>query len=879
MKKFKSLRTRNGKDPEELPSSARKWIKARKVLKPSLFITAIILSSVVYYINEISISNVYQGIQFPLENRHFIFDADEPANSSLNIPYLIQNNGFFELSDIKISIFFRFEYRIKDQSVIKEVIVFSKEFEVENIRVRSFVNGSLYSDFHDFHWNNVYQMLNEYDQFIPINIYFDIHIRFTVIGFEKDQISITNLLVSNEPTSVSSAEKIAVDYSTLHKFHTIRTASEHVSTTHNFIILMVTSLIISAFIFIKKNKKYEKPQVDLKRRKKILNQRNKSNNYMITARLVIYIIVIILFIVMLLYNIGSFDQQNQRFGELFIKRHELVTYISIATITTILIIRVMPLIKKEIFYKNSVNESLITLIITSTLLVSIIFWAMNSALVYRTDENTVIIRNTFAMYIPIIAVYFLDVVFNVLNTLHFQVYKAYYKKMRDKEKRKFIILRNKKEFDIAVFKAIKEIGSSGSPPSLSQIKSYFGKNKISTISRSKNRLNLAHLDTLVEHRYLQRSEKKSHNTTYYVYYLTPKAEIPFAEKNNKYYETNEKAFEVAVEEFEDDEQLIPCPVCDYYCQKEWETCPLCGAIIFTIPSESTIPKEKKELIFLYCISCGKVLNNNSNGDGCLCDICGARVKIKHKFTFCPYCGKKSFQHLKFCTSCYRSFYISSHRLFKNYSKEDLYKESLKSIRNSRLLILSLVQTFLLVLLLGEIMRNVFLIDFVIEIYDFLYVSVFFMLLLLMNRIKYYYLKKERLKTDASYKDLLTLIYAKRDKVDQISVQTFRLYDDLFTSEKKEIKNILHKIGIVNKLRAAVYVIIIIVTTVSIYNFISNNIVITTLSLWMSIIFLLYYVFNGKKTRYINEMFRLGVNYTKEDYKEYVKYVMKHLEYI
>ncbi len=196
-----------------------------------------------------------------------------------------------------------------------------------------------------------------------------------------------------------------------------------------------------------------------------------------------------------------------------------------------------------------------------------------------------------------------------------------------------------------------------------------------------------------------------------------------------------------------------------------------------------------------------------------------------------------------------------------------------------MLILSLVQTFLLVLLLGEIMRNVFLIDVVIEIYDFLYVSVFFMLLLLMNRIKYYYLKKERLKTDASYKDLLTLIYAKRDEVDQISVQAFKLYEDFFTSEKKEIKNILHKIRIVDKLRLVVYVIIMIVTAVSIYNFISNNTVITILSLWMSIIFLLYYVFNGKKTRYINEMFRLGVNYTKEDYKEYVKYVMKLLEYI
>ncbi len=154
-----------------------------------------------------------------------------------------------------------------------------------------------------------------------------------------------------------------------------------------------------------------------------------------------------------------------------------------------------------------------------------------------------------------------------------------------------------------------------------------------------------------------------------------------------------------------------------------------------------------------------------------------------------------------------------------------------------------------------------------------------MLLLLMNRIKYYYLKKERLKTDDSYKDLLTLIYAKRIEVDQISVQAFKLYDDLFTSEKKEIKNILYKIRIVDKLRLVVYVIIMIVTAVSIYNFIGNNTVITTLSLWMSIIFLLYYVFNGKKTRYINEMFRLGVNYTKEDYKEYVKYVMKHLEYI
>ena len=158
MKKIKSSRLRSRKDQEELPTSARKWIKARKILKPSLFFTAIILSSVVYYINEISISNVYQGIQFPLENRHFIFDADRPANSSLNIPFSIQNNGFFELSDIQISAFFRFEYSIKEQSVIKEINVFSKEFAVENIPVGSFVNGSLSGDFRDFHWNNVYQM-------------------------------------------------------------------------------------------------------------------------------------------------------------------------------------------------------------------------------------------------------------------------------------------------------------------------------------------------------------------------------------------------------------------------------------------------------------------------------------------------------------------------------------------------------------------------------------------------------------------------------------------------------------------------------------------------------------------------------------------------
>ncbi|TKJ20567.1 MAG: hypothetical protein CEE43_12115 [Promethearchaeota archaeon Loki_b32] len=862
---------------KELPPTARKWVKARTVLKPSLFIVAILFSSVVYYLNEASISNVYQGIHFPLENRHFYFNADEPSNSSVNIPYSFQNNGFFELSHIEMNVFFRIEYIVDGEDTTKNAIIFSKGFDLGNLPTGSTLNGSLYGDYHNFRWNNVYQMLDEYDPFRPINIFFDIFIRFSVIAVESDQIMISNLLLGNVTQLVSSARGVSMYSYTPQIFQTSRVESKYISSTRYFISILIILFIISSLsIFIKKNKKNAKVRITLKKHKKSLKQRDTTELYKLLIRIAVYLSVILMIIFLLLSNLELFNKQHQDLGKEFINRHEMITYISITTISIISITRLISLVKKDVFRKNLLIKSIIPLITSSVLLISIIFWALNSVIIYEIDENTIILRNTFAMYIPLIVIYIADVVVNFFDTIHFHIYKLHYMRIRNKEerKRKFIIPKSKHDFNVFIFKAIRSIiESNNKPSSISQIKSYFEKNNISKISKSKDKVNSTYMNTLVDYQYLQRSKQISNNVSYYVYYLTPKAEKYLDDKDETYQEPIKVTSEKTII---DDEQLVACPSCEYYCRQEWETCPICGALILSSNKVTVkkVKKDKKEAtVNVYCISCGTV-NKEKNTDF-LCSKCSSHIKLKYKFTHCPSCGEKTLKNTRFCISCYRSFNISSFNPFKNYSEGDLYIESIKNTRNIRLLIIGLIQVCLLLLLIREVM-TIFHKVVVIEIYDFIYIVWIFIFFLIMNRLKYHYLRKRRLIKDDNYKTLLTLIHVKNED-NQISVHTFKLFQNFFKTEEKKIENILNQIKIIDKLRSIIFLIIIAFGGLSIFAMITRNIILT-FSLWLSITLLLDFIYSGKKTKCINELFRLGSHYNTDDYKEYVKYVLKHLEY-
>jgi len=531
-----------------------------------------------------------------------------------------------------------------------------------------------------------------------------------------------------------------------------------------------------------------------------------------------------------------------------------------------------------VFRKNSVSKSIIPLMTSSILLISMIFWALNSVIIYEIDENTIILRNTFAMYIPLIIIYIADVVVNFLDTIHFLIYKLHYKRIANKEerKKKVFIPKSKHDFNVLIFKAITSIIESNNEkksPTISQIKFYFKKNNISKIPKSKDKLNSTYMDTLVEYQYLQRSTQTSNNTLYNVYYLTPKAEKEIKEKEKDYRKPVKRT--ISDKGWMDDEQLVVCHACGYYCRQEWEVCPICGTPIFP-SNEIIMKKEKKDkeepTLNVYCILCGTIINKENSTDF-LCCKCESHIKLKNKFNYCPTCRKKSIEKTEFCPSCYRSFYISSFNPFKNFNEEDLYIESLKSMRNIKLLIIGLIQACLSLLLMREI-ATIFHADVVVEIYDYLYVVGFFIFFLIMNKLKYYYLRKERLRKDDSFKMLLTLIHGKDN---QISVHTFKLYQKFFRPLGKKIEKILNQIKIIDKLRLNIYIIIIIFGGLSIFAMLIRNSILT-LSSWLSITFLLYYMYSGKKTRQINDLFRLGIHYSIEDYKEYVKYVLKHLEY-
>ena len=167
----------------------------------------------------------------------------------------------------------------------------------------------------------------------------------------------------------------------------------------------------------------------------------------------------------------------------------------------------------------------------------------------------------------------------LVDTYNFSKYKDHYNKVRIYEEKKLrrapYLAKDKDEFNKLIFKAINTINSNEVKASLSQIRSYFEKNHMSKIITSGEKVNLRHLNSLLNRHYLELKEIKNNNSnkeSFKGYILTSKAKDLL--KKSELLEEEDLENSVNTN---DSENLIICPNqdCGYYCQPDWKVCPIC----------------------------------------------------------------------------------------------------------------------------------------------------------------------------------------------------------------------------------------------------------------------------------------------------------------
>jgi hypothetical protein len=507
-----------------------------------------------------------------------------------------------------------------------------------------------------------------------------------------------------------------------------------------------------------------------------------------------------------------------------------------------------------------------------------------------------------------------------------------------------------KKFIREIFKAIQFLNAEESKANVTQVNRYFERNEIPKSGEYGLSLGTPYLKSLVSEGYLKTEDKKVKNRTFTVYLLTEKAIEDLSPKKDKPEETRtieeeevspkkeaivqelKEKQELEQEEIYDSVELIKCPKCGYYCQKDINECPTCNIILKTEPTEEKLiecpnpkcdytcrstwdecpichtkliptkraiisrkvskkekplKKQPSQKISIskesnkYCVSCGKSLKSTSkaiSSQDLICVKCQDDLTTeKDRIKFCPSCGKRTIPKKKFCINCYRSFCRPSEK-YKDKSLDELYDLSVKYNTNYQFLQIFAIQFVLIALLIANLMLDFNIADEIeYDIYDYFIPALFFAPIFLYNLIKYYQIRKERIARDPHYRIKLGIVHYKRDKAVEVVKEKFNIYRKKYIHELRQIKDFYDKIDAINRRRAFYRIIFIILVATG---FVLMFLVYTFFLIFLIVgLFFLYLYIRKKRIQYIDDMIRLGKYLAEEEFKIFVFLVIRQLYYL
>lgn len=168
------------------PSFPRRFTKAKIFLKPALFTVGLIIVLIPAYFQQISLTNVYKGIEIRSGTINMDLNFSKPQDIYFIFPYRIINSGFYELEDIQISITLKLNYTNKNTQEKIQSIILQETEGAFFLKVGNDLSDTLYRNYSSFNWGNIGEFVIEGDNFKVITLLMDILIIFFMSWVERD---------------------------------------------------------------------------------------------------------------------------------------------------------------------------------------------------------------------------------------------------------------------------------------------------------------------------------------------------------------------------------------------------------------------------------------------------------------------------------------------------------------------------------------------------------------------------------------------------------------------------------------------------------------------------------------------------------------------
>ena len=555
------------KSMEDWAPFPRRWTRAKKVLRPSLFIIGLILAFVPTYFQQISVIRVYEGLSLPDGEVSISLNFTEPEDIHISFPYKIKNSGYYSLEDIRLKVSLRLDFTSIDTGNKTQQVIFSKRSESQSVAVGKTLTDIFYKDYQEFNWIGISTFLNELDGSEEVVVLMDIELSFYLTWVERDWIIISDIDLTSESEQGAGVHT---------QSGTVYTSKAYSSgkLLMPFICIIIYLIVIVSFLRLRKRNDTRKKFTNLKRNK-IKDPLRRRELFKALLRITIYTAIIVAYDIFLLFSQKSFSVYTSEYA----LRYEIATWSSIFILVLINCLSLFPVIRPERFKKYSVKEGTRSLVVSFLSFLFLIVWSTTSIISYRIGVSSTVIRDTFISFVPFLILLVIHVSVKLVDIFNFRKYRNHYNKVRIAEERKLrkapYMARNKNDFNKLIFKAINIITSNGGKASLSQIRSYFEKNNISKMIKSGETLNLKYLNLLVNRHYLELKEIDnitSNQESFTAYFLTLKARDLL--KKNGLLDKESLEDHVAPN---GSEGLIKCPNqnCGYSCQPNWKDCPIC----------------------------------------------------------------------------------------------------------------------------------------------------------------------------------------------------------------------------------------------------------------------------------------------------------------
>ena len=551
------------KSMEDWTSFPRRWTRAKKILRPSLFIVGLILAFVPTYFQQISVIRIYEGLSLPDDEVSISLNFIEPEDIHISFPYKIKNSGYYSLRDIRLKVSLRLDYTNIDTGNRTQQVIFSKRSESQSLAVGKTLMDTFYRDYQEFNWIGISTFLNEADGTEEVIVLMDIELSFYLTWVERDWIIISDIDLTSDLEQEAGVHT---------QNGTIYTSQAYSSgkLLMPFICIFIYLIAIISFLRLRQGNETRKKITNLKhnKTKDPIRRRELSKALL---KIIIYTTIIVACDIFLLFS----QRSSSGYTSEYVLRYQIAIWSSIFILILINCMSLLPVLRPKIFKKYSVKEGTRSLVVSFLSFLSLIVWSTTAIISYKIGTSSVVIRDTFISFVPFLVLFSFHISIKLIDLFNFNKFKKDYNKIRIEEERISRIsrireshkLHNSEELDLNIFNAIKFQKENAS---LTQIRKYFEINHISKICLSGEKLNQKYLDLLVKQLYLLKKNKSYENTSHFIYQLTPLA----VDKLNQFKDDNQN--ESQLNNFE---SLIKCPHCEKISLIKDGECFVCGKTV------------------------------------------------------------------------------------------------------------------------------------------------------------------------------------------------------------------------------------------------------------------------------------------------------------